>query len=111
MARAAVRRVVTGHDDEGKAIILYDGDAPNSFESPNIPGFGATVPWWTPADGIDHVSDDDLATADAEIPSFPAEGETILRIADFPPAAVYPNDAEAWTLTEQDGRGAAPPGK
>jgi len=104
MARAAVRRVVTGHDDEGKAIILYDGAAPNSFESPNIPGFGATVPWWTQAKGIDHVSDEDLATADSEIPSFPAEGETILRIADFPPDAVYPDDAESLIFTELDGQ-------
>src|SRR5699024_12376239 len=91
MARAAVRRVVTGHDDDGKAIILYDGDAPNSFESPNILGFGATVPRWTTANGIDHVSDEDLATADAEIPSFTAEGDTIMRIDNFPPDTVYPD--------------------
>lgn len=104
MARKAVRRIVTGHDDQGRAIILFDEDAPNSFESPNIPGFGATVPWWTPAKGIDHVSDEDPATADSEIPSFPAEGETILRIADFPPDAVYPDDADSLIFTELDGQ-------
>lgn len=93
MARNPVRRVVTGHDDQGLAVILSDGDAPNHFESPSIPGFGATVPWFTKKDAIDHVSDADPATADTAIPSFPANGETILRIVDFPPDAEYPEDA------------------
>ncbi|MGO1543476.1 MAG: cupin domain-containing protein [Gulosibacter sp.] len=92
MARNPVRRVVTGHDDQGRAIILSDGDAPNHFESPAISGFGATVPWFTRKDAIDHVSDEDQATADTDIPPFPGHGETILRVVDFPPDANYPVD-------------------
>jgi mannose-6-phosphate isomerase-like protein (cupin superfamily) len=102
MSRPPVRRVVTGHDDEGRAIILFDGPAPNRFESDSVPGFGATVPWRTEHE-IDHVSDRDLASADAEIPSFPRAGETIFRIADFPPDAVYPTDADTVIFTEIDG--------
>lgn len=92
-ARKPVRRVVTGHDDEGRAVILLDdADAPNSFASDTIPGFGATVVWFDPAGGSDHASDDDPAPAGRQI-DFPGVGETVVRIADFPPDAVYPQNA------------------
>lgn len=103
VARAAVRRVVTGHDDDGKAVILFDGPAPHHFESDTIPGFGATVPWMTLDPEIDHVTDVDAAAGDAEVPSFPGPGQTILRIADFPPDSVYPDDASSVIFTELDG--------
>lgn len=101
--RPPVRRVVTGHDDQGCAIILSDGPAPNHWSSDLIPGFGATVPWLTQGP-IDHVSDEDPATADADLPSFPGPGETILRIADFPPDSVYPDEADSVIFSEIDGQ-------
>lgn len=104
MTRRPVRRVVTGHNDSGQAIILSDGPAPNSFESASIPGFGATVPWWTQAGLIDHVGDDDPAGSEAEISSFPGPGETILRIADFPPDSVYPDEADSVIFDELNGQ-------
>lgn len=92
-ARRPVRRVVTGHDDHGRAVILFDdADAPNSFASDTIPGFGATVVWYTPDGVVDHVSDADPAPAGAQI-DFPAVGETVVRVADFPPDRVYPQNA------------------
>lgn len=103
MSRPPVRRVVTGHNDQGLAVILSDADAPHHFSSDTIPGFGATVPWMTKAGIIDHVSDTDMAGADTEIPSFPAPGETIMRIADFPPDSVYPKDANSAIFDELDG--------
>nr|WP_274637183.1 cupin domain-containing protein [Microbacterium bovistercoris] len=91
--RRPVRRVVTGHDDQGRAVILFDdADAPNTFDSDTIPGFGATVAWFTPAGAVDHVTDGDPAPAGAKI-DFPSVGETVVRIADFPPDDVYPRDA------------------
>ncbi|MGK4219446.1 cupin domain-containing protein [Kocuria marina] len=110
MARTPVRRIVTGHDNDGHAIILSDGPAPHSFESATIPGFGATVPWMTDAGPIDHVTDQDPAAADADIPSFPAAGQTIVRIADFPPDADYPETAESVIFTEIDGHDEAQAG-
>ncbi|MBT2486523.1 MULTISPECIES: cupin domain-containing protein [unclassified Microbacterium] len=90
--RPPVRRVVTGHDDSGRAIILFDdADAPNTFVSEVIPGFGASVAWFTPAGAVDHASDEDSAPAGRHF-DFPLVGETIVRIADFPPDAVYPNN-------------------
>jgi hypothetical protein len=46
-----MRRVVTGHDDSGKAIVLVDGDAPNTRTSAT--GNSSTLMWCTdrtPAD-------------------------------------------------------------
>ena len=110
MSRAAVRRVVTGHNDEGRAVILFDGPSPQHFESEAIPGFGATVPWMTRSAEIDHVTDDDASGAKAEIPTFPASGQTILRIADFPPDTVYPTNAGNAIFTEIDGHDEAEAG-
>lgn len=91
--RNPVRRVVTGHDDAGRAVILFDdADAPNSFSSESIPGFGASVAWFTPAGPVDHVTDEDPAPAGRQF-DFPAVGETVVRIADFPPDAAYPHNA------------------
>jgi len=101
--RKPVRRVVTGHDDAGRAVILSDTDAPNSFMSNVVPGFGATVPWFTNSTEIDFAVDDDPATADAEIPSFPTPGQTIFRIADFPPDSAYPEGAGEAIFSEIDG--------
>lgn len=101
--RTPVRRVVTGHDDTGRAIILFDEAAPNTFASQTVPGFGATVAWLTGGGRIDLVTDEDPASADSAIPSFPGPGETILRIADFPPDAAYPENASEAVFTEIGG--------
>lgn len=103
-ARKPLRRVVTGHDDEGRAVILFDdADAPNSFASDSIPGFGATVVWFTPAGTVDHATDEDPAPAGREF-NFPGVGETVVRIADFPPDAVYPQDAGEAVFDEIGGQ-------
>lgn len=100
-----VRRVVTGHDDDGRAVILLDDIAPHVFRSDSVPGLGAVVPWWTAPESIDLVSDSDAAPADGVVPSFAAPGGTILRIADFPPDASYPADAGTTIFAEIDDHG------
>lgn len=102
--RKPLHRVVTGHDDEGHAIILIDdADAPNSFASDTIPGFGATVAWYTPAGAVDHVTDEDPAPAERDF-AFPGVGETVVRIADFPPDHVYPANAGETVFEEIGGQ-------
>lgn len=100
--RNPVRRVVTGHDRDGKAVILFDEAAPNTFASDSIPGFGATVVWFTPAGDVDYACDADSAPTGHEF-SFPRPGETMVRIADFPPDAVYPANAADVVFDEIDG--------
>ena len=76
-----IRRVITGHDDHGRAVILADDIAPNTFASPTIPGFGATVPWLT-SYPVDHVTDRDPAGVGTPIPTFP--GRCCWRVRRFP---------------------------
>ena len=42
-----VRRVVTGHDANGKAIVVSDGPAPFSITNPQRPGYVSTDIWRT----------------------------------------------------------------
>ena len=103
MTRRPVRRVVTGHNDSGQAIILSDGPAPNSFESASIPGFGATVPWWTQAGLIDHVGDDD--PLDLRRRSLlPGPGRNNSPDRRFSPGLVYPDEADSVIFDELNGQ-------
>ena len=88
-----IHRVVTGHDDRGHAVILVDDIAPNAFSSSTIPGFGAAVPWLT-RHPIDHTTDEDPVGEGSPTPTFPRVGETVFRIAEFPPDSAYPEAAK-----------------
>lgn len=102
--RKPLRRVVTGHNDEGRAVILFnDHDALNSFTSGVVPGFGASVVWFTPEGSVDHVSDQDRAPAGREF-NFPEVGQTVVRVADFSQDAGYPQDAGEAVFDEMGGQ-------
>jgi mannose-6-phosphate isomerase-like protein (cupin superfamily) len=49
MAEGQVRRVVTGHDGSGKAIVVSDGPAPFLHHSAGRPGFWSNDLWRTTA--------------------------------------------------------------
>lgn len=44
-----VRRVLTGHDAEGKSVFIADGLAPNVKEMASMPGLALTGLWETGA--------------------------------------------------------------
>jgi hypothetical protein len=90
-ATASIRRVVTGIDEEGRSHIVSDGEAPNIFRSPTVEGFGAAQVWTTGAGPVSNEGAFDPATAEADIPMYPDLGETIFRVADFPPDSAYGN--------------------
>jgi mannose-6-phosphate isomerase-like protein (cupin superfamily) len=77
-----VRRIVTGHDADGKAIIIMDGPAPN--QKTRSPGSPTSTLLWvndeTPAD-ISYNTD----RADRTIGVPPPPAGAIMRIVDFPP--------------------------
>jgi mannose-6-phosphate isomerase-like protein (cupin superfamily) len=90
----AIRRIVTGHDDTGKAIIEMDGIAPNKKIRPGA-GFVSTLLWVTdetPA-RLDTRSD----RADRTIGVPPPPNGSVLRIVDFPPVT-----AEAEAMNQAD---------
>jgi mannose-6-phosphate isomerase-like protein (cupin superfamily) len=76
-----VRRVVTGHDDGGKAIIIADGAAPNVRPRPG--GIVSTLLWATDETPADISGRADRAARTIGIP--PPPRGSIFRIVDFPP--------------------------
>jgi mannose-6-phosphate isomerase-like protein (cupin superfamily) len=79
-----VRRIVTGHDESGKSIIVSDGPAQNITKPENSP-LVAQVLWAT---GEGAADGDDPAPAGHQF-AFHSEGGSVLRIVDFPPDNRY----------------------
>ncbi|MGO4616989.1 cupin domain-containing protein [Nocardia sp. 2YAB30] len=108
-----VRRIVTGHDENGRSIIVSAGDCPNTFVSEDIPGFGASVAWITGPGDISNADNEDAATAVTQVPMYPKVGGSIFRIATFPPDAAYSDQTAKTMFSEfggEHGRAAAEEG-
>ena len=56
-----VRRVITGHDKDGKSVFLSDGHAPNVKEMESMPGLALTDLWETTAAPASNAGDADAA--------------------------------------------------
>jgi mannose-6-phosphate isomerase-like protein (cupin superfamily) len=76
------RRVVTGHDASGKAVVLIDGAAPNA-KLRKATGLTSTLLWVTGGAPADNSGTADAA--DREIGVAPPERGSIFRVVDFPP--------------------------
>jgi hypothetical protein len=100
---ARVRRVVTGVDELGRSYIVSDGEAPNAFRSPTVPGFGAAQVWTTTPGPVSNEGAVDPAGPDADVPMYPALGGTIFRVADFPPDSAYDNVGKDQLFTDIGG--------
>lgn len=81
-AKHAIRRVVTGHDESGKAIIELDGMAPNVRVREGA-GFISTLLWVT--DETPAIGSLRIDRADRTIGTSPPPNGTVLRVVDFPP--------------------------
>ena len=77
------RRIVTGHDAKGRAVILFDGAAPNVKRRPS--GLVSTLLWTTDESPADTARGGDRSAREIGIP--PPERGSIFRIVDFPPGA------------------------
>jgi mannose-6-phosphate isomerase-like protein (cupin superfamily) len=78
------RRVVTGHDDNGKAIVLMDGPAPNMRQRKSG-GNSLTLLWVTEESPVDVSGSRDRADRQIGVP--PPPNGSIFRIVEFAPAA------------------------
>jgi mannose-6-phosphate isomerase-like protein (cupin superfamily) len=88
-----VRRVVTGHDAEGKSRFLMDALAPNVKEMASMPGLALTDLWETK--GAPARNDGAADSADRPVRLEPPRDGTILRIVEFPPDAQWRGRADA----------------
>src|SRR5207247_11254691 len=85
MARQT-RRVVTGHDANGKAVVLIDGAAPNA-KLRKATGLTSTLLWVTVRSPADNSGSADAA--EREIGVAPPPRGSIFRVVDFPPAVDF----------------------
>jgi mannose-6-phosphate isomerase-like protein (cupin superfamily) len=76
-----IRRVVTGHDADGKAVIVSDGVAPRSLRRPS--GLGQSLLWVTNTMPVDNTGRTDGGDQDIGIP--PPPHGSVFRIVEFPP--------------------------
>ena len=83
MARA-IRRVVTGHDKSGKAIILSDGAVPVVHSNPMRPGQLSYEVWKTSAMPIPLPADEPEPTG-GKRQLHPVANGTVFRISEVPP--------------------------
>lgn len=82
-----VRRVLTGHDAEGKSMFLMDGLAPNVKEMASMPGLALTDLWET--NGAPACNEGSADNADRPVRLEPPRNGTILRIVEFPPDSAW----------------------
>ena len=101
-----IRRVVTGHDRNGRSIFIEDRKAPNVLEMASMPGVALTDLWRTATSPASNSGSKDAAAGRIRLEP-PAEG-TILRIVEFPPDKVWRKAADAKKAFASIGAGGAP---
>ena len=96
MAKPPPRRVVTGHDANGNATVLFDGPAPNARHRKS--GITSTMLWRTETSPPEYSAGDDWSLG--EFPVAPPPGGAIFRVVDFPPENDMPDIDNAAMLAE-----------
>jgi hypothetical protein len=101
-----IRRVVTGHDRDGRSLFVMDGLAPNVLEMASMPGVALTDLWRTTTSPASNAGNADAARGRIRLEP-PAEG-TILRIVEFPPDSAWRSSADAAKAFASIGASGAP---
>jgi mannose-6-phosphate isomerase-like protein (cupin superfamily) len=100
-----VRRVLTGHDADGKSTFIADGLAPNVKEMASMPGLALTDLWET--SGAPARNDGSADAAKRPVRLEPPKNGTILRIVEFPPDSAWRENADARAAFKSIGAGHA----
>ena len=77
-----IRRVVTGHDADGRAVVVMDGPAGSVLHRPSRPGVALTDLWETAGEPTTEVTAD---PADRPVVLHPPGGGTVFRVIQFDP--------------------------
>lgn len=80
-----IRRVVTGHDERGRSVIVSDAPSPHVLTLPGRTDFGLTNLWVTDASPADNAGNADAANRPVVLE--PPPGGSIFRVVEFPPDA------------------------
>jgi mannose-6-phosphate isomerase-like protein (cupin superfamily) len=85
MELRSTRRIVTGHDATGKAVVVFD--APVQAKQRSAGGNGMTLLWTTREFPVGVSGSDDRVANHTTVP--PVDNGTVFRIVDFAPAAPH----------------------
>lgn len=78
-----MRRVVTGHDEKGKSVVVSDGPVPRSREFASLPGWVSALPWATePGEPATRTGEDPTPKVTSLLP---ASGGTRFIVLTMPP--------------------------
>jgi mannose-6-phosphate isomerase-like protein (cupin superfamily) len=80
------RRVVTGHDVQGRAVVLFDGESPHTFVLEKAGGLQLTEIWETRSTPADNAGGADAGNHERRIA--PVGGGSVFRIIEYPPDRV-----------------------
>ena len=89
---ATIRRVVTGLDAGGKAVVLFDGENPHKAKRPGR-GNAPQLLWVTDECPADIAGSADRAAV--SIGTSPPAAGSVFRIVDYPPATPEAESADA----------------
>jgi mannose-6-phosphate isomerase-like protein (cupin superfamily) len=80
------RRVVTGHDENGRAVVLFDGESPHGLFLEKAGGLQLTEIWETRSSPADNSGAKDAAEHERRIE--PVGAGSVFRIIEYPPDRV-----------------------
>ncbi len=101
-----VRRVLTGHDTDGKSTIIADGQAPNVKEMGASSGLAITELWETNGTPASNEGQKDAGNRAVRLE--PARNGTVFRIVEFPPDSQWQSRADARKWAEAIDAGHVP---
>ena len=101
-----VRRIVTGHNQGGKSVILMDGAAPNAVSPPALPQLVNTVLWITDDSPASNQGSEDASPKGRVLGIEPPKRGSVFRIVDFPPDEAF-EGIDAREMMEEVGGGHA----
>lgn len=87
-----IKRYVTGHDKDGKAIVTYDDHAPNAVPLKGWPGAGVTEIWVTGEMPVNNMGETDQSLRPLQ--HDPVRSGTIFRVVEIPPESSSNIDTE-----------------
>jgi hypothetical protein len=82
-----VRRIVTGHNSEGRSIIVSDAASPHAMALAGVSNFGVTDIWKTDSAPASNAGDNDAC--EGPIKLAPPPSGTVFRVVQFPPDKEY----------------------
>jgi len=78
-----MRRVVTGHDASGRAVVLFDGESPHRFVLEKAGGLRLTEMWETRGSPADNSGSGDAGDHERRIE--PVGAGSVFRVIEYPP--------------------------